>query len=387
MKSAKKLEYLKKVKRVVVKIGSGVLASDDKKGTNEETLRRFVADIVELEKDGRFEVVVVSSGAVMAGSRYLNLDQASLSIPMKQASAALGQVKLMNMYDTEFGKLGRSISQILLTHDDLSNRRRFLNARNAIFASLEMKLIPIINENDSAAVHEIKFGDNDTLAAMMTTVVDADLLLILSDVDGLYDSDPAKNEGAELIPDVEEIDDTIRALAGEGNSKTGIGGMKAKVMAAEVAAAYGIATWIIGGKREGSIARALREGKGGTFFYPHGERVANRKHWIAHVLKAKGEIVIDDGASEAIMKNGRSLLPSGIVEVTGKFESGESVSITRKGGTEFARGLVKYHAFELKQIMGEKSSRIEEILGYKTFDEVVHRNDLVLLDKGKREGV
>ena len=329
MKSAKKLEYLKKVKRVVIKIGSGVLASDDMRGTNEETLKRLVADIVELEKDGRFEVVVVSSGSVMAGSRYLNLDQSSLSIPMKQASAALGQVKLMTMYDTEFGKFGRSVSQVLLTHDDLSNRRRFLNARNAIFATLEMKVIPIINENDSAAVHEIKFGDNDTLAAMMTTVVDADLLLILSDVDGLYDSDPLKNESAKMISDVEEIDDTIRDIAGEGSSATGIGGMKTKVIAAEKAAAYGVATWIIGGKREGSIALALREGKGGTFFHPHGERVANRKHWIAHILKAKGEVVVDDGASEAIIKNGRSLLPSGIVEVTGKFESGESVSIKK----------------------------------------------------------
>jgi glutamate 5-kinase len=384
MKSAKKLEYLKKVKRVVVKIGSGVLASDDMQGTNEKTLRRLVADIVELEKDGRFEVVVVSSGSVMAGSRYLNLDQASLSIPMKQASAALGQVKLMTMYDTEFGKLGRSVSQVLLTHDDLSNRRRFLNARNAIFASLEMKVIPIINENDSAAVHEIKFGDNDTLAAMMTTVVDADLLLILSDVDGLYDSDPVKNEGAKMISDVEEIDDTIRSIAGEGSSATGIGGMKTKVMAAEKAAAYGVATWIIGGKSEGSIVMALREGKGGTFFHPHGERVANRKHWIAHVLKVKGEVVVDDGASEAIIKNGRSLLPSGIVKITGKFESGESVSIRNKSGNEFARGLVKYHAVELKQIMGEKSSRIEDILGYKTFDEVIHRNDLVLLDRGEK---
>ena len=384
MKSAKKLEYLKKVKRVVIKIGSGVLASDDMQGTNEETLKRLVGDIVELEKDGRFEVVVVSSGSVMAGSRHLNLDQASLSIPMKQASAALGQVKLMTMYDAEFGKFDRAVSQILITHDDLSNRRRFLNARNAVSASLEMKVIPIINENDSVAVHEIKFGDNDTLAAVMTTVVDADLLLILSDVDGLYDSDPSKNDNAKMISDIEEIDDSVRAIAGEGSSVTGIGGMKTKVIAAEKAAAYGVATWIIGGKTTGSIAKALREGKGGTFFYPHGERVANRKHWIAHVLKVKGEIVVDDGASEAIVKNGRSLLPSGIVEVVGNFESGEAVSIRSKSGKEFARGLVKYHAVELKQIMGEKCSRIVDILGYKASDEVIHRDDLVLVDKGEK---
>ncbi|MDH5542846.1 MAG: glutamate 5-kinase [Nitrospinota bacterium] len=376
-----RLGILKKVKRVIVKIGSGVLASSDGTGVNVETMRRLVRDICRLEENDRFQVIVVTSGAVMAGSRALGLSQEHLSIPVKQASSAVGQVALMNMYEKAFAEHGRRIGQILLTHDDISNRRRFLNARNAVSALLDLGVIPIINENDSAAVHEIKFGDNDTLSAMMTSVVDADLLLILSDVDGLYDSDPIKNSGAKKIDSVPVINDHIRNLAGESGTATGAGGMKAKVIAAEKASAYGVPTWIIGGKVEESIEKALFKGEGGTFFYPKEEKIANRKHWIGHVLKPKGTLTVDAGAREAIVNKGKSLLPSGVVGVDGKFESGESVIIKADGGKEIARGIVNYHAFEMRQIMGKKSSDIEETLGYKTFDEVVHRNDLVVLEE------
>ena len=380
MSRENRLAILEGVKRVIVKIGSGVLASGDGAGISVDTLTRLVGDICRIEEEKRFQVIVVSSGAVMAGSRALGLAQEHLSIPVKQASSAVGQVALMNMYETAFSKHGRRVGQILLTHDDISNRRRFLNAKNAVEALLDLGVIPIINENDSAAVHEIKFGDNDTLSAMMTAVADADLLLILSDVDGLYDSDPMKNSDAKKINSVVEIDDHIRGIAGESGSTTGAGGMKAKVVAAEKASAYGVPTWIIGGKVEESIEKALFNGEGGTFFYPKEGKIANRKHWIGHVLKPKGTLVIDTGARDAIVNKGKSLLPSGVLDVAGKFESGESVHIKTAEGDEIARGIVNYHAFEMKQIMGKKSSDIEATLGYKTFDEVVHRNDLVVLE-------
>lgn len=381
----KRKNSLRSINRVVVKIGSGVISSTGHEDINQATLKRLVNDIHDLEADGRFEVVLVSSGSVMAGSKHLNLKPAHLSIPMQQAAAAVGQVKLINLYDKFFGEHGKMVAQILLTHDDIANRRRFLNARNAITTTLDLGIMPIINENDSAAVHEIKFGDNDTLSGMITSVVDADLLLILSDVDGLYDSDPTKNKDAKLIDEVEKIDDYILGIAGLSSSPTGVGGMKAKVMAAQTALAYGVPTWVINGKREGSIPAALRNGEGGTFFHPSTTKIKQRKHWIAHILKPKGKIIVDNGAKSALMEKGKSLLPSGISRIDGKFESGDAVALMDEDENEFARGLVNYHSFELAMIMGKKTGEIESVLGYKSFDEVIHRNDMVMLKQSGRE--
>jgi len=300
---------------------------------------------------------------------------------MKQAAASIGQVSLMNLYEREFGSRGRKVGQVLLTHDDISNRRRYLNARNTLTTLMQFGVVPIVNENDTAAVHEIKFGDNDTLAAMVTSLVDADLLLILSDVDGLYSDDPAVNPSAELIEEVEGIDDRIIEMAGVSSSPTGVGGMKAKVMAARTASRYGVPTWIIGGRKEGSIRDALLKGEGGTYFHPASNRLNRRKHWIAHLLKPRGKVAVDAGALDALTKKGRSLLPTGVVLVDGNFESGEAVSLVDVNGREFARGLVNYHSFELRLIKGRQTSEIEDILGYKTYDEVIHRDDMVLLSE------
>ncbi len=378
-KAEKRLALLRSVKRVVIKIGSGVLSSSGRDGISEATVSRLVNDICDLEKDGRYEVVVVTSGAVMSGSKYLGLKPLHLSIPMKQAAAAVGQVKLMNLYERHFSKRGKKVAQILITHDDIESRRRYLNARNTITTLLELGIMPVINENDSAAVHEIKFGDNDQLAAMVTTLAEADLFLMLSDVEGLYDSDPTDNTDAKLIDEVRVIDESITRIAGESVSAVGVGGMKAKVMAARIAVSSGVPAWIIGGKDAGSISDALRKGKGGTFFHATTAKLKQRKHWIAHILKPKGKIVVDSGAKNALVKRGKSLLPSGILETGGRFESGDAVSLTDEKKKEFARGLVNYHAMELKKIKGRKTSEIESILGYKSFDEVIHRNDLVIL--------
>ncbi len=377
MGTEQRLNTLRGVRRVVVKIGSGVLSSPGAEEIDSATMKRLVEDICALEQDGRFEVVLVSSGAVMSGRKVLGLAPGPLSIPMKQAAAAAGQVKLVNLYDRYFGQRGKTTAQVLLTHDDIASRRRYLNARNTLTTLLGLGVMPVINENDTVAVHEIKFGDNDTLSAMIAAVVEADLLLILSDVDGLYDADPRRSPAARLIGDVYAIDDGVRAIAGESGSH-GTGGMRAKVMAAEKALAFGVPAWIIGGKTQGSIPAALREGIGGTFFHPGESRISARRHWILHILKPQGTVVVDDGAKKALLEMGRSLLPSGIMEVSGNFESGEAVLLSDRDGNELGRGLVNYHAHELRQIMGRKTGEIEQILGYKNFDEAVHRNNMVV---------
>lgn len=384
MDKRNRLDLLKSIKRVVIKIGSGVLCAPGHDELSHATMRRLVNDICDLDKDGRFEVIVVSSGAMMSGARHMNMKPAHLSIPLKQAAAAIGQVNLMNLYEKFFVERGKKVGQILITHDDIASRRRYLNVRNTLLTLLELGVVPVINENDSAAVHEIKFGDNDALSAMVTSLVEADLLLMLSDVDGLYSADPVQNKDARLIEEVKVIDEEIVRIAGTSSSPTGIGGMKAKVMAAEIAAKYGVPTWIIGGKVEGSIPAALREGRGGTFFHPSTAKMKQRKHWIAHLLKPKGKVKVDGGAKIALVEKGKSLLPSGIVSVSGKFESGEAVSLLDGEKKEFARGLVNYHSFELQRIKGKKTSEIEGLLGYKSYDEVIHRNDMVIL--GETEG-
>jgi len=379
MKVQQRLARLRKVRRVVIKIGSGVLGGESGEGLCRDTLKRLVADICALEADGRYQVVLVSSGAVMSGRKALDFPSGMLSIPMKQAAAAVGQVNLMNLYGEYFSQNGRKVAQILLTHGDIEDRTRNLNVRNTITTLLDWKVIPIINENDSTAVDEIKFGDNDTLSAKIASVVETDLLLILSDVDGLFDSDPRKNPAARLIDEV-GINDDLLAVAGDSSTGSGTGGMQAKVKAARIATDYGVPAWIIGGKTEGTIRAALREGRGGTFFHPAERGLTAKKHWILHMLKPKGTISVDAGAVTAI-KAGKSLLPSGIIGVKGKFEAGEAVAIADGGSTDVARGLVNYGSAEIALIKGKKSSEIEPALGFKSYDEVIHRDNMAVLER------
>ena len=376
MGTERRLSILRGVRRVVIKIGSGVLKSGGEAELCHDTMRRLVDDIAMLRAERNCEVMLVTSGAVMAGRKYLGLPGGKLTIPQKQAAAAAGMSKLMAHYDRFFGERGVKVGQILLNYDDIEARH--YNIENTLNTLLSLGAVPIINENDSTAVDEIKFGDNDSLAAKISPIAKPDLLLILSDVEGMYDADPRKNPGAKLIADVMKINQKVLAQAGESGTGTGTGGMRAKVDAAKIATDYGVATLIISGKKAGAIREAFFEGTGGTFFHPSSEKLTAKKHRITHISRPKGIVVIDAGAKRAILKDGKSLLPSGIVEVDGGFESGQVVVIRDQEGMDVGRGEVNYTADELRRIMGHKSAEIEQILGYKNFDEVVHRDNLVV---------
>lgn len=384
MDKERRLAILRGVRRVVIKIGSGVLKSGGETELCHDTMRRLVKDIAMLRAERKCEVVLVTSGAVMAGRKYLGLPNGKLTIPQKQAAAAAGMSKLMAHYDRFFGERGVKVGQILLNYDDIEDRH--YNIENTLNTLLALGAVPIINENDSTAVDEIKFGDNDSLAAKISPIAKPDLLLILSDVEGMYDADPRKNPAAKLIPDIFKIGKKVLAQAGEGGAGSGTGGMRAKVMAAKIATDYGVATLIISGKKTGAIREAFSDGTGGTFFHPASEKLTAKKHRITHISRPKGIVVIDAGAKRAILKDGKSLLPSGIVEVDGGFESGQVVAIRDQEGMDVARGEANYSADELRRIMGRKSAEIEQILGYKSFDEVVHRDNMGLIAAGTPDG-
>lgn len=377
MDREQRLAILRGVRRVVIKIGSGVLKSAGETELCHDTMRRLVDDIAMLRAERGCEVMLVTSGAVMAGRKYLGLPNGKLTIPQKQAAAAAGMSKLMAHYDRFFGERGVKVGQILLNYDDIEDRH--YNIENTLNTLLALGAVPIINENDSTAVDEIKFGDNDSLAAKISPIAKPDLLLILSDVEGMFDADPRKNPGAKLIADIFSIDDEVLAKAGEGGGGSGTGGMSAKVKAAKIATDYGVATLIISGKKAGAIREVFSQGTGGTFFHPSSEKLTAKKHRITHISRPKGAVVIDAGAKRAILKDGKSLLPSGIVEVDGGFESGQVIAIRDQEGMDVARGEVNYSADELRRIIGHKSAEIEQILGYKSFDEVVHRDNMGLV--------
>ncbi len=383
MDSERRLSILRGVRRVVIKIGSGVLKSAGDAELCHDTMRRLVEDIAMLRNERDCEVVLVTSGAVMAGRKYLNLPGGKLSIPQKQAAAAAGMSKLMSHYDRFFGERGIKVGQILLNYDDIENRH--YNIENTLNTLLALEAVPIINENDSTAVDEIKFGDNDSLAAKISPIAKPDLLLILSDVDGMFEADPRKNPDAKLISDIFRIGRKVLSQAGESGTGTGSGGMSAKVAAAKIATDYGVATLIISGKTAGAIRQAFTEGTGGTFFHPSSEKLTAKKHRIMHTSRAKGAVVVDDGAKTAIIQHRKSLLSSGILDVEGRFQSGQVVVVKDKEGKEFARGVINYGADELGRIMGRKSAEIEQILGYKSFDEVVHRDNMGLIDTAADE--
>ena len=363
------------VKRVVIKIGSGVLAENDT--LNETIIASLCSDVHQLRQRG-YEVIIVSSGAVAAGKGDLGIVGRPQTIPLKQAAAAIGQSLLMRAYRDAFVGLGHKVAQVLLTRDDLANRRRYLNARNTLMTLLEFGIIPIINENDTVVVDEIRFGDNDNLSALVTNLAEANLLVILSDVDGLFDRDPRKDPAARLIPEVNSITDAIEAMAGESGSQIGTGGMATKIKAAKRAALYGVGTVVVNGRTPHTLLQLFDGDPLGTYFLPARDRMAAKKHWIAFTKKPRGKLFVDAGAVQAVVARGKSLLPSGIRGVEGGFERGDAVRLCDLEGREFAKGVINYALPELLRIMGKNSAEIAEVLGYKYGDEVVHRDNLVL---------
>ena len=382
-------EILKGLKRVVIKVGSSIITKREKRNNewanelnanNVRLLARTIRQIV----DQNCEVVLVSSGAIMAGRERLDLHSTDLSIPEKQACAAIGQSYLMHTYEKKFEKQGIKVAQILLGHDDLKNRKRFLNAKHTLETLLEHKVLPIINENDSVTIDEIKIGDNDTLSATVACLLNAQLLIILSDVDGLYSRDPSVKEREgdapmSLIEYVDRITQKIEKLAGGSKNKITVGGMYTKILAAKQTMSFGIPTLIVNGFDD-SIAEKIFEGKSvGTLFWAGREKIKKRKHWIAHTLKPSGKITIDSGAARAILARGKSLLPAGIIRIEGQFEFGNAVRILGEDGKEIARGLVNYNFRDLGSIMGMRTSAVRKLFGENFYDEVIHRDDLTLL--------
>jgi len=368
-------DILKRARRVVVKIGSTVVTSG-RSGVNKARIADISAQLAWLTEQG-VEVIVVTSGAVAAGMSKLGLTEKPKAIELKQAAASVGQSSLMRVYEKSLAKHGINVGQMLLTGADLVDRRRFLNARNTLNKLIEYKVIPVINENDTVSVEELKFSDNDNLAALVANLAGADTLVILSDVDGLYDQDPA-NKGAKLISEVAKITPEVERLAGGSCSVYGTGGMASKLSAAKKAGAGGAACFIINGRKKGSINALFEGGDLGTVFFPSGEQLTSKKHWLAFTMRGKGRVVVDDGAAKAIVAKGKSLLPSGIIAVEGKFSAGDAVEICSEDGRAIARGLIHYSHEELDKIKGKKSSDIEGVLGYKYCDEVIHRDDLVV---------
>ncbi len=371
-------ELLTQAKRLVIKIGSSLVASRAT-GLCPDRIERLAAEIASCGSRG-CEILVVSSGAIVSGITKLGLREYPKSLPVKQAAAAVGQSRLMWAYEKAFEPLGLRVAQILLTHQDLADRRRFLNARHTLQTLLSFGVVPIINENDTVAVEEIRFGDNDTLAGQVAHLVDADLLVILSDVDGLFTEDPRKNPSATLIPLISDINEDIERLAGLSSTLEGTGGMATKVRAAKKVAEYGVSTLILNGTVPGLLSSTLAGKPGGSLFLARSRRLTSRKHWIAFTLRARGAVTLDNGAVEALVHKGRSLLATGILDISGQFEAGDPVSCTNKEGKEFAKGLVNFSAEILTRIKGLKTADIQQLPGLQEYEEVIHRDNLVILD-------
>jgi len=368
-------EMLRPVRRAVVKVGSGVLTGKD--GLNSKVINNLTRDICALKETG-IEIILVSSGAVSSGMKKTGLSKRPESLSQKQALAAVGQPSLMMAYERAFERCGHRVAQILITRDDLNNRRRYLNARNTVFTLLSWRIVPIFNENDTVSVDEIKFGDNDNLSAMVTNLTESQLLVNLSDIDGLFDKDPRTNRDARLIRVVEKAGSDILGFASAAPGSLGTGGMGSKIRAGRKVSLAGIPAIIANGRKQGILKDIFGGEETGTLFLPQKEALCHRKHWIAFTKSSKGEITVDKGAERALVKGGKSLLPSGIVGVSGGFNVGDSVVILNENSKEVAVGMVNYDAADVRKIMGCKSCDIESLLGFKHDDEVIHRDNLVL---------
>jgi glutamate 5-kinase len=362
-------------KRVVVKVGSGVLTKDD--GLNLRTIRSISKQICRLIEGG-VEIVLVSSGAMASGVAKIGLTKRPDEIPKRQAIAAVGQAGLIMEYEKAFARYQKKVAQILLTSDGLSNRKRYLNARNTLYTLIAWGVVPIINENDTVSVEEIKFGDNDNLAAMITLLMDADILVNLTDIDGLFNKDPRKNPDAQMIPVVDTIEKKIEKYANDIPGALGTGGMSSKITAARKVMAAGIPMIIARGGRPDILLKLFSGEEHGTFFVPKKERLSSRKCWIGFTVKPRGVVRIDAGAASAILNKGRSLLPSGIVDVEGEFSVGAPVEFKKDEDEVLGIGLVNYSAADIRKIMGIRSVQIKDRLGFKPYDEVIHRDNLAI---------
>ena len=370
-------ELLRQAKRIVVKVGTSSLTYANGK-LNLPQIDLLARQLTDLYNQGK-EVVLVSSGAIATGMGRLGLEEKPKDIPKKQALAAVGQGVLLHIYEKMFAEYGQIVAQLLLTKADLDNHVRFLNARNTLLALLKMGIIPIINENDTVSIDEIRIGDNDTLAATVGVLIEADLVILLSDIKGLYDSDPHKNPQAHLLEVVEKIDEQIENIAGTAGSNLGTGGMITKISAAKIANNAGIPMVIAHGAEENILAKIVKGENVGTLFLANDVKPHLRKCWITFGCKINGALIVDDGAKNALVSNGKSLLSSGIKAVEGNFSKGAVVSICDENRREFARGMVNYSSKELEIIKGAKSKEINDLLGYKDYDEVIHRDNLGLL--------
>lgn len=375
MMGEKRASIFYSARRVVVKVGSNVLTEDH--GLNLKAIRSISRQICRLI-DGGIEIILISSGAMASGIRKVGLDKRPDEIPKRQAIAAVGQAGLIMEYEKAFARYHKKVAQILLTGDDLNNRKRYLNARNTLCMLLSWQVVPIINENDTVMIEEIQFGDNDNLAAMITLLMDADILVNLTDIDGLYTKDPRANSDADFIPMVSTIGEDIKKIASDIPGALGTGGMLSKINAAKKVTAAGIPMVIANGGKP-DVLKKLFSGKDvGTFFIPKKKKLKSRKCWIAFTLKPKGVIRIDDGAAEAILNRGKSLLPSGIVGVEGEFGVGAPVEFRKTDDETLGNGLVNYSSTDIRKIMGLKSNQIKNRLGHKPYDDVIHRDNLAV---------
>lgn len=371
------IKRLKNAKRIVVKVGSNVLTAAS--GLNLDAVESISAQISSLIDRG-LEVLFVSSGAMASGLRKLGMAKRPDEIPKRQAIAAVGQSGLMNAYEAAFGRYDKRVAQILLTSEDLNNRKRYLNARNTLNTLLEWKVVPIINENDTVMVEEIKLGDNDNLSAMITLLMDADFLINLTDIDGLYTKDPRTHPDAELIHQVDGFKKELENFASNIPGALGRGGMLSKIKAAKKVTAAGV-PMIIARGTDPEVLLDLFTGKPhGTYFAPQAKKLNRRKCWIAYTLTPKGSLILDNGAAQAVVNRGKSLLPSGITAVEGEFGEGAPAAIKNQDGATLGIGLVNYSAADIRTIMGLKTSQIIARLGHKPYDEVIHRDNLVITE-------
>jgi len=376
-------KYLKNLKRVVVKIGSSSLTSPEG-GLDMENMARLVSEIRDL-MDASLEVILVSSGAMAAGLKYLGENRSPkdiADISLLQAAAAVGQVELMKAYRDLFAEYSIKTGQILLTHEDTTRREQYLNIKNTVRNLLKLNVVPVINENDSVAVHEIKFGDNDELGAMAAIISEADLLVILSDIDGLYDEDPRNNSKAQMIGFVDSIGPGIEKSAGGIGSPYGIGGMESKIKAARICSFSGIAMVIANSRKKNVLAGIIGGQDIGTFFKPRTERkVKSIKKWIAFGVRTRGSIMIDRGAEEAVVKKGKSILPVGITEISGRFNQGDTLKVLSADNVMIAKGISNFSSEEIKKIMGMNEKSILPAHGEALCGEVIHRDCLVVFDQ------
>ena len=369
---------ISRCQRWVVKIGSALLTNDGK-GLAVDAIDDWVAQIADLRQAGR-EVLLVSSGAVAEGITRLGWTQRPHALHELQAAAAIGQMGLVQAYESRFQKFGLHTAQVLLTHEDLSHRQRYLNARSTLRTLLELGVIPIVNENDTVTTDEIRLGDNDTLAALVANLVEADVLVLLTDQQGLLDGDPRSNPSASLVPEALAGDVALEKMAAGSGGALGRGGMLTKVRAAARAARSGTVTLIASGHEPAVLQRLAADERLGTCLRPSSGAVAARKQWLAGQLRVRGRLLLDDGAVKVLRDAGSSLLPVGVTRVEGEFDRGDLVVCLDPGGDEVARGLVNYNAAESSKIIGQPSSRIEALLGYVDETELIHRDNLVLTD-------